>query len=74
MAITYLKEINKGKGASEIVTRLYYGNEGEYVQDLSFFVNENYMTSGLLNAIQNGQSLTTVQEKELQSFIIEAHV
>lgn len=67
MAIAYLKEINKG---SEVVTRLRYNNDGDYVQDLSYFANSNYMSEGLLSAIQNGQSLTTSQEEELQQFII----
>lgn len=75
IAITYLKEINKGKNASEIVTRLYYGNNGDYVQDLSFFVNSrDYMSGSLVDAIQNGQTLTTEQEIELQNFIIEKRV
>ncbi len=74
MAVIYLKEINKGKDASEIVTRLYYGNDGKYVQDLSFFINGDYMSGSLVDAIKNGQTLTTKQEEELQNFIIEKAV
>lgn len=71
MAIAYLKEINKGK---EIVTRLYYNNDGDYVQDLSFFTNKEHMGESLLSAIQSGQTLTTEQDSELQQFIIEKSI
>lgn len=71
LAIAYLKELNKNAEFGEIITRLYYNDNGDYVQDLSFFANSKYMSNGLLNAIQNGQTLTSVQETELQSFIIE---
>jgi hypothetical protein len=74
MAIAYLKEINKGKDVNNVVTRLYYGNDGDYVQDLSPFLHDDYMSRGLIDAIQNGQSLTMAQEAELQDFIIEKYV
>jgi hypothetical protein len=69
--ITYLKEFNKGKDADRVVTRLYYNDGNDYVQDFSLFANEKYMSESLLNALKNGQTLTTEQEKELQCFIIE---
>lgn len=71
IAITYLKEMNKGKEAQDIVTRLYYGNEGEHVQDFSCFANEQHMSPDLLSALQSGQTLTTEQEKELNMFVVE---
>jgi hypothetical protein len=74
VAIIYLKEINKGKDFSEIVTRLYYNNDGDYVQDLSYFANKQYMGESLLYSIQNGQTLTSDQEEELQQFIIEKSI
>lgn len=73
-AIEYLKEINKGKRHHEIVTRLYYGDGNEYVQDLSYFVEGNFMSDELEKAIANGQTLTSKQEKELQNFIIEKYI
>ena len=69
VAIAYLKEINKGKEAHEITTRLYYGNEGKYVQDFSYFTNENYMSQDLLEAFRTGQTLTSELEEELLQYI-----
>lgn len=70
LAIAYLKELNKSKDASEIVTRLYY-SESDYVQDLSFYMyNKDYFSESLFNAIQNGQTLTAEQEQELELFTI----
>ncbi|PAD84874.1 hypothetical protein CHH57_02255 [Niallia circulans] len=74
VAITYLKEINKGKEASDVITRLYYNNDGDYVQDLSYFTSKDYMSESLLSAIQNGQTLTYAQERELDQFIIESQI
>lgn len=74
VAITYLKEINKGKEASDVITRLYYNNDGDYVQDLSYFTSKDYMSESLLSAIKNGQTLTYAQERELDQFIIEAQI
>ncbi|MEM5592933.1 hypothetical protein AAHH67_16205 [Niallia circulans] len=74
VAITYLKEINKGKEASDVITRLYYNNDGDYVQDLSYFISKDYMSESLLSSIQNGQTLTYAQEQELNQFIIESQI
>jgi len=69
--ITYLKDLNRCADASTVATRLYYNEGRDFVQDLSFFANEDYMSEGLLNAIRNGQTLTSAQESELQMYIIE---
>ena len=74
VAITYLKEINKGKEAHEVITRLYYGNEGEYVQDFSYFATEQYMNQELLEALRSGQTLTTALEAELQQYVREKSI
>lgn len=74
VAITYLKEINKRKEASDVITRLYYNNDGDYVQDLSYFTSKDYMSESLLSAIQSGQTLTYAQERELDQFIIESQI
>ena len=71
VAIAYLKEINKGKEHPDITTRLYYGNEGEYVQDFSYYANQNYMSPELLEALGSGQTLTTELDKELLGFVSE---
>lgn len=68
VAITYLKEINKNKTNSDVITKLYY-NDKDYVQDFSHFVS--YMSDNLRNAIQNGQTLTSEQTKELDEYVIE---
>lgn len=71
LAIAYLKELNKN---GEVITRLYYNDGGNYVEDLSFYANSNYMSDSLLSAIQNGQSLTARQKNELERFIIVKRV
>ena len=71
VAATCLKEINKGKEHPDITTRLYYGNEGQYVQNFSYYANENYMSPELLEALGSGQTLTTELDKELLGFVIE---
>lgn len=68
VAITYLKEINKNKTNSDVITKLYY-NYKDYVQDFSHFVS--YMSDNLRNAIQNGKTLTSEQTKELDEYVIE---
>lgn len=71
--ITYLKEMNKNATAETVVTRLRYKNneKEEYVQDFSYFATERFMSDDLLQALQNGQTLTSKQQGELDSFIIE---
>ncbi|MBM7598263.1 hypothetical protein JOC34_000620 [Virgibacillus halotolerans] len=69
--IAYLKELNKSVTRSdEVVTRLYYG-DSEYVEDFSYFANEDYMSKGLLEAIKNKTTLTDKQSMELQYFVQE---
>ncbi|WP_299831800.1 hypothetical protein [uncultured Metabacillus sp.] len=57
----------------EQVTRLLYRENGkiEYVENFSPFVNENYLTNGLREALSNSKTLTSNQENELKHFIIE---
>jgi hypothetical protein len=74
LAITLLKEMNKTADESDIVTRLYFNNGSEYVQDFSFFTNKEYMSQELMDAMQYGQTLTTDQENELSQYIIEKHI
>lgn len=74
LAITLLKEMNKTADESNIVTRLYFNNDSEYVQDFSFFTNKEYMSQELMDALQYGQTLTTDQENELSQYIIEKHI
>lgn len=71
--ITYLKEINKDATPETLVTRLKYSNNGreEYVEDFSYFANEEHMSKDLLEALRCGQTLTSKQRGELQKFIIE---
>lgn len=72
MATSYLKELNRGtKEAASIITRLYYNDKGDFVQDLSFFANKKYTSEGLLASLKKGQTPTSSQEEELQQFIIE---
>lgn len=72
--IAHLKEINKSKDLQKPITHLIYNERGDYVQDFSFFTSLKYMSEELLSAIQNGQTLTTDQELELQSFVIEKSI
>lgn len=70
-AIAYLKELNKGRNASTVVTRLRYGINGEHVEDFSYFANRDYMTDELLKALAIGQSLTSDLQMELNKYVIE---
>lgn len=73
LAIAFLKEHNKNT-QGEVITLLYYSDNGDYVEDLSYYANSNYMSDCLLDAIQNGQSLTTKQLDELKNFTIEKRI
>lgn len=74
LAIKLLKEHNQSNTGS-IITKLYYGDDGDYVEDFSFFLqSEDYFSYDLFSAIRNGQSLTTKQEEEKRQFIIEGHL
>lgn len=66
--------MNKGKEADGIITKLYYNNGKDYVQDFSYFTNQEYMSNELLEALRYGQTLTNKLEKELRCFVIEASV
>lgn len=71
LAIKLLKEHNKNSAGS-MITRLYYGDDGEYVEDFSFFLcNSDYFSHDLFDVIRNGQSLTSEQEKEKSRFVTE---
>ncbi|KON87455.1 hypothetical protein AF332_11865 [Sporosarcina globispora] len=74
LAIKLLKEMNKTADELTVVTRLYFNNDNDYVQGFSFFANEEYMSEGLLEALQYGQTLTTDQEEELRQYLIEKHI
>ncbi|WP_144509879.1 hypothetical protein [Bacillus sp. FJAT-22090] len=73
-ALKYLKEYNENVKPEHAITRLRYNNGKNYVQDLSYFTHPAYMSKGLLEALQNGQTLTDDLEKEFNSFIMEKSV
>lgn len=74
LAIKLLKEMNKTADELTVVTRLYFNNGNDYVQDFSFFANEEYMSEGLLDALKYGQTLTSDQDEELRQYLIEYHI
>lgn len=74
IALTYLKELNKGQDTDRVITRLYYNDNGDFVEDYSSFANEKYMSNELLSALQNGQTLPSHLQNELSTFVIEAKI
>lgn len=73
--ITYIEKLNNKaslEGTSP-VTRLYYteNNEKKFVEDFSYFANENYMSKSLLNTLAKGQNLTSKLQTELDQYVIE---
>lgn len=73
-ALDYLKEYNTNNNHEGIITRLYYNDKKDFVQDFSFFANSNYMSFELLEALQKGRTLTGGLVREFNQFIIEKSV
>lgn len=69
--LTYLKELNS-KGTT--ITRLWFNNGKEFVEDFSPFANTKYMSNELLDSLRNGRTLTKEEKEELNTFIIEASI
>lgn len=75
--IKKIKEINSkalsDKRHDDIVTRLYYKFEGveDYVEDFSTYIQGEYMSKGLTEAISNHTTLTFDQKCELFRYIKE---
>lgn len=69
--IDYLKSHNNECDISEVVTRLYYNNGEDFVEDYSRYANNDYMSEGLLVALANRQTLTDKQSMELEEFRVD---
>jgi hypothetical protein len=66
--ITWLEKHNQT--TNEPITRLFFYNNGkqEFVEDYSYFANENYMSKELLEALSKGKTLTSKLDSELNLY------
>lgn len=79
LGLLILKELNKGDEKYTRIKFEYYRENGdnverastEWIVDYSPFANEKYMSKGLLNALQNGKTLTNNQLEELDEYKID---
>lgn len=75
----YLKSLEEEPDFDNVVTRLYcYGKDGlsinslnstgsEYLEDLSYYKNSNYMSDGLIQAQNNYETLLQSKEPEVKT-------
>jgi hypothetical protein len=69
--ISWLEKHNQT--TNQPITRLYFLDNGKenFVEDYTYFANENYMSKELLEALSKGKTLTNKLAKELEFFRYE---
>jgi len=71
LMINWLEKYNQT--SNEPVTRLYFENNDttDFVEDYTYFANENYMSKELLASLTKGKTLTNELLSELEQFRFE---